>query len=128
MSSCLLGVQPGLLVAVSVMNWLRGASIGIDVDTDVAVLNDLNVIRSTPVSLQGMEVDDADFHRRNRGEGYTGGSGQLFRSRVRFGVPSEVAQGLTGVVRAGTDSFGVADGEDDEADGDGEEGEHDTET
>lgn len=60
------------MVAISITNWLRGASSGIDVDTNVVLLTDLNVIGSATISLQGMEVDDADYHRRTGGEGYTG--------------------------------------------------------
>lgn len=128
MSDCSPSGQPGLLIAVSVMNWLRGASVGMDVDTDIAVLNDLNVIRSMPVGLQGMEVDDADFHRRNRREGYTGGPGQLFPSRARFGGPSEVAPGITGVLRVGGDTVGVAEGEDDGTVVESQQGDGDAET
>lgn len=82
------------MAAVSVTNWLRGASSGIDVDTDVVVLTDLNVIGSAPISLQGMEVDDADYHRRADGETYRVG-----RS-VRLG--SGAAETAGGVAR-GTD-------------------------
>lgn len=60
------------MVAISITNWLRGASSGIEVDTDVVLLTDLNVIASTTINLQGMEVDDSDYHRHTRGEGYAG--------------------------------------------------------